>query len=144
MVISIVRLTSIMSIVLLDFTYSSLNADIFSLLEPTLMITCACLPIMRPLFRKLLPSMVHRSSRNARSAGGGGSNLLSGKGQVPHRLSNIPDDGFRRLDDGDDRKDRSVALVELPRKSRERTMEEDEERAVGGIQVRTEWRVETL
>ena len=40
-----------------DFPYTSIPADIFSLLEPALMVICACLPIMRPLFKRFLPSL---------------------------------------------------------------------------------------
>ena len=56
LVVSIARLATLLQIDLDDFTYTAVPADIFSAFEPTLMIVCACLPIMRPLFRNFLPT----------------------------------------------------------------------------------------
>ena len=55
-VVSIVRLVSLVWIDPDDFTYTAVPADILSAFEPGLMITCACLPQMRPLFRSLFPT----------------------------------------------------------------------------------------
>ena len=56
-----------------DFPFTSVPADIFSLLEPCIMIICACLPIMRPLVRRILPSAVSaKLSGSSRRAGYGG------------------------------------------------------------------------
>ena len=97
-------------------------ADVLSALEPALMITCACLPIMRPLFRKLLPASLARSSGARRGAGaGGGRRTLSGSrtltsggggggGGAGCALTKSPrvglrgslgQDGFRRLVDAE-------------------------------------------
>ena len=64
-IVSIVRLVTLLQINLNDFTYDAVPADIFSAFEPTLMITCACMPIMRPLFRRMLPT--NTRSRYGRS-----------------------------------------------------------------------------
>ena len=128
---SILRLRALLNIDLLDFTYTAISADILSLLEPALMITCACLPIMRPLFQKLLPSSLARSS--ARRAGRrhtvSGSHTLnsgSGSGGATGALPKSPrvgirgsmgQDGFRRLVDaegGTPPEGREYPLVDLP------------------------------
>jgi hypothetical protein len=118
-VISIVRLVTILQINLSDFTYSTVPADIFSAFEPTLMITCACLPIMRPLFRNFLPTRSHsgryanshshdlhsKRVNRSRTQGAGGSEIgmanLKSKGLgSKHRLSmqmQTKPDGFVRL-----------------------------------------------
>ena len=40
----------------MDLTYDKALTDIYSVLEPTLGIICACLATMRPIFERVLPS----------------------------------------------------------------------------------------
>ncbi|MCJ1246343.1 hypothetical protein MMC30_003550 [Trapelia coarctata] len=61
-IISILRISSFFTITPEDLTYSKVPADIYSNLEPSLGIVCACLPIMRPIFDKLFPSIRRNSS----------------------------------------------------------------------------------
>lgn len=114
-IVSIVRLVVLLQIDLDDFTYSAVNADIFSALEPTLMISCACLPIMRPLFRRILPTNTPRygyvrSNNGRNSLFASGKNSSQNAGHVVmagHKTKNSPNkrtsllgqDGFTRLHD---------------------------------------------
>ena len=52
-VISVLRIVSISELDLLDFTYTSSLDGIWSILEPSLGITAASLPIMQPLLSKM-------------------------------------------------------------------------------------------
>lgn len=56
-IISILRITSLFNITHEDLTYTKVPADIYSNLEPSLGIVCACLPIMRPIFDRCCPCL---------------------------------------------------------------------------------------
>ncbi|MCJ1350135.1 MAG: hypothetical protein MMC33_000116 [Icmadophila ericetorum] len=55
-IISILRIFTLVSINPADFTSTSVNADLYSVLEPTLGITSACLPIVGPIYDRLVPA----------------------------------------------------------------------------------------
>lgn len=55
-VISLVRVIYVRTLDLTDFMYSSANLFSWSMLEPTLGIVNACLPVMQPVFQKLVES----------------------------------------------------------------------------------------
>ena len=105
-----------MQIDILDFTYSTIPTDIISLLEPSLMIICACLPIMRPLFRRFLPAVIGRSSNvsdhwivpHALKHGYGPDTAqasISKAHKAPRRVSIVtPGDGFHQLRDQEEGK----------------------------------------
>ena len=116
--VSIGRLVALLQNSIEDFTYVTVPSDILSAFEPTLMITCACMPIMRPLFRRLLPTTVrskygrgygndrtsmYLSNRMAKKAGGGGVQMKQMKakeGSVKHKSITLPrSDGFETLSD---------------------------------------------
>ncbi|MCJ1323103.1 hypothetical protein MMC15_008455 [Xylographa vitiligo] len=59
-IISILRIISLFSITLLDLTYTKVPTDIYSFLEPSLGIICACLPILRPFFDRIVSSSLLR------------------------------------------------------------------------------------
>ena len=55
-VITILRITSLKNLNFADFTYAVEPVAIWSVLEPTLGIISACLPIIQPIVRKLVNS----------------------------------------------------------------------------------------
>ena len=106
-----------MQIDVTDFTYTANPADITSLVEPCLMIICACLPVMRSLFQKYLPSLFGRGGESAnrrirgahydyemKSDSHGSSHTTSNTGnKIPKRVSIAPSgEGFKRLRDQED------------------------------------------
>ncbi|OBT68852.1 hypothetical protein VE03_02047 [Pseudogymnoascus sp. 23342-1-I1] len=54
-IISIIRLKSLVTVSYEDITYSVPDALIWSMLEPSLALTLASIPIMRPVFAKIFP-----------------------------------------------------------------------------------------
>ncbi|KAK9311147.1 hypothetical protein V1524DRAFT_457636 [Lipomyces starkeyi] len=74
-VISIVRTITLVKVSYTDITYSVPIALIWSMMEPTLAITIACVPIMRPLFKGMM-------STNKGASG-------SGSGHDSHNFQNI-------------------------------------------------------
>ena len=132
-IVSIVRLVTLLQVDLDDFTYTAVPADIFSAFEPTLMITCVCAPVMRPLFRRLLPtntrSRYGRSYRRDRASlypsnrgkkmGVGGDvpmrQLKSKDTPSKHRSIILPaPDGFERLPDVDSKIHLSTSSEQTP------------------------------
>ena len=92
----------------MDFTYDRVPTDIYSVLEPTLGIICACLAIMRPLFERLLPSSLagargsagSRNRKDKKSNNKPTGNPTSLGSSVVHKgyLSSVTtDDGLDRL-----------------------------------------------
>ena len=168
LVVSIARLITLVQIDIPDFTYTSIPADITSLLEPSLMITCACLPIMRPLFRRFLPSVSgrsgngnsrHRAHSNLYASGKLGDShgskpkhgtgpaaAVGGKGnKTPKRISIIsPGDGFQRLRDQEEGKEGvAMMLRELSRKASDATDKSVRTLPEGRIEVTREIRIES-
>ena len=68
-IITVLRIASIPFISPEDLTYTSVKTDVYSTLEPSLGIVSACLPIMRPLFEKVIPSRFLRSRGNGKNHG---------------------------------------------------------------------------
>lgn len=109
-IISIIRVISILQIDIHDFTYTAIPADILSALEPTLMIVCTCIPIMRPLFKRFFPSNTNcygcdqayvMSDKHVRQ-GDVAVTRTNGSANIKHKImSGQPSDGFRRLDGND-------------------------------------------
>ena len=58
---SIVRVTSFSELVLSDITYTIVSASIWTTIEQSIGIICACLPTTRPLFGKLLQEVKQHS-----------------------------------------------------------------------------------
>lgn len=69
-VISVVRTITLVHISYLDITHSVPTALIWSMLEPTLGVTIACVPVMRPMLVSFLPSIKGSSNKSGSSAGG--------------------------------------------------------------------------
>ena len=66
-IISIVRLITLVSVSYADITYSVVDALIWSMLEPALGLTLACLPLMRPLFSLVFPETKSKVTGNSGS-----------------------------------------------------------------------------
>ncbi|KFZ03832.1 hypothetical protein V502_10622 [Pseudogymnoascus sp. VKM F-4520 (FW-2644)] len=61
-IISIIRLKSLVTVSYADITYSVPDALIWSMLEPSLALTLASIPIMRPVFSKIFPDNTQQGS----------------------------------------------------------------------------------
>jgi len=61
-IISIIRVVTLVKVSYTDITYSVPTALIWSMLEPTLGITLACIPVTRPLFMRGINSTRGRGS----------------------------------------------------------------------------------
>ncbi|MCJ1420924.1 hypothetical protein MMC32_007284 [Xylographa parallela] len=85
-IISIVRLITLVSVSYADITYSVVDALIWSMLEPALGLTLACLPLMRPLFSLVFPETKSKVTGNS----GSGFSFSQSKGDAKK---------FRKLDD---------------------------------------------
>lgn len=83
MIISILRITSLLSVSYTDITNTSASALLWSFLEPAIGITVACAPLMRPLFDKSPLSRKHRS----RPGKNGGSSSFERLGEPGHSLN---------------------------------------------------------
>ncbi|MCJ1254431.1 hypothetical protein MMC24_002246 [Lignoscripta atroalba] len=68
-IISIVRLITLVGVSYTDITYSVVDALIWSMLEPALGITLACLPVMRPLLPKTFPGRSEKRSKDSSNSG---------------------------------------------------------------------------
>lgn len=111
----------------LDITYSKVPTDIYSILELALGIMCACLPIMRPIISRALPTFQSRGS------------LKQGDKSLPPIPKRFFSRGFERLNE-----DGGYGLANIA-KSRgpECTVSAEVAReTVGGISVTREWDVE--
>ncbi|OQE37327.1 hypothetical protein PENCOP_c010G03362 [Penicillium coprophilum] len=67
-IVSIIRIVSFESAVLADPTYTSIGPATWSSVEQSVGIICACLPTLRPLFRRLYGSSRVASSRSTSPA----------------------------------------------------------------------------
>lgn len=83
-IISIIRLKSLVTVSYADITYSVPDALIWSMLEPSLALTLASIPIMRPVFSKLFPDNIQPGST-------GNSN--------PNGNSGLASKNFQRIDE---------------------------------------------
>lgn len=73
-IISIIRLKSLVTVSYADITYSVPDALIWSMLEPSLALTLASIPIMRPVFSKIFPDNTQQGSTgNSNPNGSNGS-----------------------------------------------------------------------
>ncbi|KAI9875186.1 MAG: hypothetical protein M1830_008779 [Pleopsidium flavum] len=68
-IVSIVRLITLVSVSYTDITYSVVDALIWSMLEPALGVTLACLPVMRPLFQKVFPARSRNRTKESNNSG---------------------------------------------------------------------------
>jgi len=136
-IVSMVRLNFLLAVDFAgDTTYSVVGATVWSLLEPTLGVTVGCLPVLGPVFNKLLPRGMSLGGTGARY---GRSN---GKGRTEDS------DNFRRLDDhaypltaagvssNRERALKDSAIVETATRGSD---SDSLERGEGGIHVKTEW-----
>ncbi|MCJ1379563.1 hypothetical protein MMC17_002665 [Xylographa soralifera] len=88
-IISIVRLITLVSVSYADITYSVVDALIWSMLEPALGLTLACLPFMRPLFSLVFPETKSKVSGNS----GSGFSFSQSKGDAK-KFRKLNDDEF--------------------------------------------------
>ncbi|MCJ1249738.1 hypothetical protein MMC30_006964 [Trapelia coarctata] len=112
-----------------DITYSKVPTDIYSILELTLGIICACLPIMRPIISKALPTFHSRVSIS----------LGDEPPPPPPTPKRSLSRGFKRLND-----DGGFSLTEIA-KSREpqgNVSDTTVRETAGVINVTREWDVE--
>ncbi|MCJ1393209.1 hypothetical protein MMC18_006081 [Xylographa bjoerkii] len=98
-IISILRIISIFSISLADITYTKVPTDIYSILEPSLGIICACLPILRPIFDRILPaSLLHSHPATSRRASHPAFKAIASAGAAkPYSKGGAADEGFLGL-----------------------------------------------
>ena len=99
-IITILRIASIPSIAPGDLTYTSVKTDVYSILEPSLGITSACLPIMRPLFEKMIPSRFLRS-RGIGKNHGSNRGIARTSGLPPARVAKDVSEFHRLPSDGE-------------------------------------------
>ena len=66
-VASIVRVTAFSEVNINDITYTIVTASIFTTVEQSMGIICACLPTLRPLIGRLREMSKHSSDRTPRS-----------------------------------------------------------------------------
>jgi hypothetical protein len=85
-IISIIRLKSLVTVSYEDITYSVPDALIWSMLEPSLGLTLASIPIMRPVFSKIFPD-------NTQQGNTGLSNTN------PTSTSGLASKNFQRIDE---------------------------------------------
>ena len=95
-IITILRIKYLNDLDLHNITYSIAPEGLFTLLEPTLGIISACLPVIRPVITKLskkstIPSSEHYGSKAGRSTSARHSSHGQNSGFTPNR--------FQRLDD---------------------------------------------
>lgn len=95
-IITILRIKYLNDLDLHNITYSIAPEGLFTLLEPTLGIISACLPVVRPVLNKLsknapIPSTEQYGSKSARAASARHSSHGQNGGFAPKR--------FQRLDD---------------------------------------------
>lgn len=105
-IVSAVRLAEIIKIDMTDFPFSGGIALMFSALEPCLLVTAACIPLLRPLV----------SGNNSTAATGGssyarGNNGTGNTGSHSHSQSTFRKGGFSELQD-DDGSTRQLRMAE--------------------------------
>ncbi|KAI4277415.1 MAG: hypothetical protein LQ337_001796 [Flavoplaca oasis] len=93
-VISLVRLVQLITNATLDATWSLGIVSIWSTAEPNLGIVSACMPTMKPLLRRFLPSSKIRSAKGSKQSGGPSSN------KTPSATESSGSSGFSRLKSG--------------------------------------------
>lgn len=90
-IVSIIRLRALVDWTMQDGTYLNSRAILWTSLESSLGIICACIVVMRPLFGKLVPkSHVKLSSSNPQKLSGSpalSSSMGGGKSWAPVRLA---------------------------------------------------------
>ena len=128
-IISVFRIIYISTgVQFLDITYSKIPTDIYSILELTIGIICACLPIMRPIISKALPTFHSR-----------GSISFGYEPPPPPPPKRSLSRGFRRIND-----DGGYTLAEIAknREPKSKVSGTAVRATVGGINVTREWDVE--
>jgi hypothetical protein len=132
-VISIVRTITLVKISYNDITYSVPIALIWSMMEPTLGITIACIPIMRPLFKGMMST-----NKGASGSGSGydSRNFQNIDEQHLFPLGNIKQKTFIKAESKDSLRTNSnnsddAVNFRMPK----------DPDAVGGITVRREFRM---
>ncbi|MCJ1285840.1 hypothetical protein MMC26_005181 [Xylographa opegraphella] len=126
-IISIVRLITLVSVSYADITYSVVDALIWSMLEPALGVTLACLPLMRPLFSLVFPDTKSKVSANS----GSGFSFSQSKDNSKK---------FRKLDD-DEYALRTMADPTGKDSLASNNGSEHRRSPSAGIRVKTEWNV---
>ena len=133
-------------------TYSVVDALIWSMLEPALGVTLACVPLLRPIFSKFFPD----SSSTKNSNGTYGSTSSSGTGPKSSRTSkNLDTKRFQKLDEheyplhtlGDSdvvsseavSYNRPNSVISLP----DHTPKQTRQSSLSQINVKREWTVES-
>ncbi|MCJ1381296.1 hypothetical protein MMC17_004406 [Xylographa soralifera] len=97
-IISILRIVSIFSISFVDLTYTKVPTDIYSILEPSLGIICACLPILRPFFDRIVPSsLLHSHSATHRASHPAFKAINTAVGARTYTKKSTADEGFLGL-----------------------------------------------
>ncbi|MCJ1393649.1 hypothetical protein MMC18_006525 [Xylographa bjoerkii] len=129
-IISIVRLITLVTVSYADITYSVVNALIWSMLEPALGLTLACLPLMRPLFSLVFPDT--RSSRNKASGNSGSAFSFSQSKTDSKKFRKLDDDEYALRTMGEPAGNASVASHNGSEHGRSLS---------AGIRVKTEWNV---
>ncbi|KAL8731083.1 MAG: hypothetical protein Q9181_004429 [Wetmoreana brouardii] len=95
-IVSILRLISLVTVSYTDITWTVTDPLLWSMLEPCVGITCACIPLMRPLLSRALPE---RFSRRANKYGEFQDSPSNSKGSSNRRFggSRVHDDGTHPL-----------------------------------------------
>lgn len=154
-IISIVRLVTLVNVSYQDITYSVVDALIWSMLEPTLGVTLACVPLMRPLFSKIFPDPTARSKKPSKGYGSSGN---SG-GHRSKPTKDFDSDEFHKIDSReadqypmhgigdpeatgsrDDMIHKNNSVVSLPTAAPQRSGRDSQPTV---INVKKEWRVES-
>lgn len=78
-IVSIIRLKSLVTVSYADITYSVPDALIWSMLEPSLGLTLASIPIMRPVFSKIFPENTQPRSTGVNNSNSNGNSGLASK-----------------------------------------------------------------
>ncbi|MCJ1456493.1 hypothetical protein MMC28_006854 [Mycoblastus sanguinarius] len=93
-VITILRIKAFHDLYLADLTYSLASGGLWTVLEPTLGIINACLPVIPPVIQRLSNSRAFSWAQRASKSGQTGSGILS-----THERGNETSARFKRLDD---------------------------------------------
>ncbi|MCJ1402686.1 hypothetical protein MMC11_005907 [Xylographa trunciseda] len=126
-IISIVRLITLVSVSYADITYSVVDALIWSMLEPALGLTLACLPLMRPLFSLVFPDTRSKATGNS----GSGYSFSQSKSDAK-KFRKLDDDEYALRTMGDTAGNESLASHNGSDHRRSPS---------AGIRVKTEWNV---
>ncbi|KAL9121350.1 MAG: hypothetical protein Q9187_002089 [Circinaria calcarea] len=99
-IISILRITSILSISPSDITYTSFGTDIYSIIEPCLGITSACLPVLRPLWDRCVPARFLRTKLSGGKLKDNSKKIARANGMPAASGHKHSMSDFERLNDG--------------------------------------------